>query len=331
MAIKIGFIGVGGIAHSHLSRLSQIKEARIVALCDVVKQKAEESAKTYQAIAYTDYKEMLKREDLDAVFICLPPFAHGDIEIDLAQRGIPFFIEKPVNLYLKKAKKVEKIVKEKSLITSAGYVLRYMDIVEKAKDFLRGKKIALVLGRYFGEVPGGGKGWYARKEKSGGQIVEQVTHIVDLMRYLAGEVDYLYAQGFRGLNKLENYNVEDASIVAFHFKNGAIGSLTSNWLLSGYQSILEIITKGIQVRYCVTSLEIISKNKKEEFLVSNDYALLEDRIFLEAVKNNNPAKIKSDYRDALKTLEVTLAANESMEKKKIISLPRLENFLQRSL
>ena len=320
MAVRIGFIGVGGIAHSHLGRLSQIKEARIVALCDVVKEKAEESAKTYQAIAYTDYKEMLDKQNLDAVFISLPPFAHGDVEIDLAQRGIPFFIEKPVNLYLEKARKVEKIVKEKNLITSVGYVLRYMDIVEKAKDFLKDKKIALVLGRYFGEVPGAGKGWYSRKEKSGGQIVEQATHIVDLMRYLAGEIDYLYGQGFSGLNKLENYNVEDASIVTMHFKKGALGSLTSNWLLSGFQPTLEIVTKGIQIQYSITSLKIISENKKEEFLVSNDYALLEDQIFIEAVGNNDPSKIKSDYSDGLKTLEVTLAANESMEKRRIISL-----------
>ena len=320
MAVKIGFIGVGGIAGSHLDRLSQIEEARVVALCDVVKEKVEEAAKKYQVTSYSDYKEMLEQEKLDAVFICVPPFAHGDIELDVARRDIPFFIEKPVNLYLEKAKEVERLVKEKNLITSVGYVLRYMDIVEKAKDFLQDKKIALVLGHYFGEVPRAGKGWFSRKEKSGGQIVEQATHIVDLMRYLAGDIDSLYAQGFSGINKFENYDVEDASIVSMHFNNGAIGSLTCNWLLSGFQSALEIVTKGFQIQCSTTSLKIISENKKEEFLVSNNYSLLEDEIFVEAVKNNNPAKIKSDYSDGLKSLEVTLAANESMEKKDVIKI-----------
>jgi len=320
MAIKIGFIGVGGIAGSHLGNLSQIEEAKVIALCDVVKEKTEEVAKKYQATSYTDYKEMLEQEKLDAVFICVPPFAHGDIEVDVAKKGMPFFIEKPVNLSLEKAKEVERMVKEKNLITSVGYVFRYMDIVEKAKDFLQDKRIALVLGRYFGQVPGAGKGWYSKKEKSGGQIVEQATHIVDLMRYLAGDIDSLYGQGFKGINKFENYNVEDASIVSMHFNSGAIGSLTCNWLLSGYQPTLEIVTKGIQIQYSVTSLKIITENKKEEFLVSNNYSLLEDQIFVEAVKNNDPAKIKSDYSDGLKSLEVTLAANESMEKKGVVSL-----------
>ena len=320
MAIKIGFIGVGGIAGSHLERLSQIGEARVVALCDVVKEKAEESAKKYQATSYTDHKEMLEQEKLDAVFICLPPFAHGDIEIDVVKKGIPFFIEKPVNLSLENAKEVERMVKEKNLITSVGYVLRYMDIVEKAKDFLQDKRIALVLGRYFGQVPGAGKGWYSKKEKSGGQIVEQATHILDLMRYLAGDVDSLYGQGFSGINKFENYDVEDASIVNMHFNSGALGSLTCNWLLSGYQSALEIITKGFQIQCSTTSLKIISGNKREEFLPSNNFALLQDEIFVEAVKNNDPAKIKSDYSDGLKSLEVTLAANESMKKKEVIKI-----------
>ena len=263
---------------------------------------------------------MLDKEELDAVFICVPPFAHGDIEIDVAKRGMPFFVEKPVNLSLEKAKEVEKTVKEKNLITSVGYCLRYMDIVERAKNFLQDKKIALVLGRYFGEVPGAGKGWYSKKEKSGGQIVEQATHIVDLMRYLAGDVDSVYGQGFSGINKFENYDVEDASIVSMHFDNGAIGSLTCNWLLSGYQPPLEIIAKGFQVQYSIASLKIITKNKKEEFFVSNNCSLLADQLFVEAVKNNDPAKIKSDYSDGLKSLEVTLAANESMEKKGVVKL-----------
>ena len=318
MAVKVGFIGVGGIAGSHLERLSQIEEAKVVALCDVVKEKVEDAAKKYQATSYTDYKEMLDKETLDTVFICVPPFAHGDIEVDVAKKGLPFFVEKPVNLSLEKAKEVEKIVKEKNLITSVGYVLRYMDIVEKAKEFLQDKKIALVLGRYFGEFPR--SPWLGMKEKSGGQIVEQATHIVDLMRYLAGDVDSVYGQGFKGINKFKNYDVEDASIVQMHFNQGTLGSLTCNWLLFGFQSALEIVTKGFQVQCTATSLKIISGDKKEEFRVNNNYALLEDRIFVEAVKNNDSSKIKSNYSDALKTLELTLAANESMEKKGVIKI-----------
>ncbi len=320
MSIRIGFIGVGGMANIHLPRLAKIEGVKIVSLCDVVPEKVEETARKYQAASYDDYRKMLDREDLDALYICLPPFAHKDIEIEVAKKGIPFFIEKPINLYLEKTKEVEKIVREKNLITSVGYCLRYMDILDKAKEILRDKKIAMVLGRYFGEVPGGGKGWYSRKEKSGGQIVEQATHIVDLMRYLVGEVDSLYGEGFKGLNKIKNYDVEDASVVALNFQNGAIGSLACNWLLSGYASSLEIITKGLQIQYSENSLKVITEKKREEFLSNDDFYLVEDKVFIEAIRSNDPAKIKSDYSDGLKTLEVTLSANKSIENGEEIKL-----------
>ena len=320
MVLKAGFIGVGGIANSHLDHLTQIKGVKIAALCDVVEEKLRIAQKKYGGNIYTNYKEMLDKERLDYVYVCVPPFAHADIELDIAQRSIPFFVEKPVNLYLEKGREVEKVINEKNLITSVGYVLRYMDIIEKAKRILEEKKIALLLGRYFGEVPAAGEGWYSRREKSGGQIVEQATHVIDLMRYLVGEVDQIYAQGFIGLNKLKNYNVEDASIATLHFKKGAIGTLSSTWLLWSYFPSLEIITKGLQLQFSINSLKVISSNKEEEFQVKNDYAFLEDRIFIEAVKSGNSSNIKSDYSDGLKTLKVTLAANESMKKQKVIKL-----------
>ena len=320
MVLKVGFIGVGGIANSHLDHLIQIKEAKVAALCDTVEEKLRVAQKKYGGNTYTNYKDMLDKERLDCVYVCVPPFAHADIELAIAQRNIPFFVEKPVNLYLEKGREVEKVIKEKNLITSVGYVLRYMDITEKAKKILEGKKIALLLGRYFAEIPAAGEGWYTRREKSGGQIVEQTTHVIDSMRYLVGEVDEIYTQGFTGLNKLKNYNVEDASIATLHFKKGAIGTLSSTWLLWSYLPSLEIITKGLHLQLSMNSLKVISSNKEEKFQVGNDYAFLEDQIFIEAVKSGNSSNIKSDYSDGLKTLRVTLAANESMKKGKVIKL-----------
>jgi len=320
MTVKVGFVGVGGIANAHLDRLGRIEGTDVVALCDIREERLKSAQERYGGRVYTDYREMLDKEELDCVYVCVPPFAHQDIELDIAQRDMPFFIEKPIHLYIDKAEKVERVVREKKLITSVGYVLRYMNIVENARGILKGKRIAVALGRYFGEVPGAGKGWYSIKEKSGGQIVEQATHIVDLMRYLVGEVNYVYAQGFSGLNEFENYDVEDASIAMFRFENGAIGSLASNWLLWGYLPILEIITKGLKLKFSMGSLKISFPNREEEFKEEGDPMLLEDRIFIEAVESGDSSKIKSNYSDGLKTLRLTLTVNKSMEKSKVIKL-----------
>src|SRR5690606_27126661 len=105
MSVRVGFIGTGGIAQSHLSTLTRIPEAELVALCDVSVDRVEAAKarfaegrrrrlgdspdaaalaaaeeaekKVNSAKAYGDYRQMLESENLDAVYICLPPFVHG--------------------------------------------------------------------------------------------------------------------------------------------------------------------------------------------------------------------------------------------------------------
>ena len=78
MAVKVGFIGTGGIANSHQNNLKAFEDVEFVAMCDVVEEKAKARADEYGGKAFTDYKEMFDKVDMDAVYICTPPFAHGD-------------------------------------------------------------------------------------------------------------------------------------------------------------------------------------------------------------------------------------------------------------
>ncbi len=84
MSVRIGFIGTGGIAQRHLQTLSKNSDAQLVAYCDLDVERAQKAAKEYGGNAYRDYEKMLDREELDALVICIPPFAHGDIELAAA-------------------------------------------------------------------------------------------------------------------------------------------------------------------------------------------------------------------------------------------------------
>ena len=101
--VKIGFIGTGGIANAHLNSLARMEDVEITALCDVVKEKAEAAGRKFGGKVYLDYRRMLDKEKLDALYICVPPFAHQDQELIACQKKIPFFVEKPVTLSLEKA------------------------------------------------------------------------------------------------------------------------------------------------------------------------------------------------------------------------------------
>lgn len=323
MKIRIAFIGTGGIASAHMERLTKIPGVEFAGMCDIEEARAEKAAATYGGKAYTDYHKMLDEIEVDACYICIPPFAHNDQELLCIEKNIPFFVEKPIHLDPGKAREIAKKVQEKNLITAAGYVLRYYDIVEEARKILGREQIALVRGKYFGEVPGAGKGWYSKKELSGGQLIEQATHIVDLMRYLLGDIEEVFAYKFEGVNKAiyPGYDVEDASTTLIKFKNGVIGNLSCTWLWKGFDSGLEIMGKGFMLNYQGNCLMVEKGNKKTLHSSEADPMLEEERAFLSAIRENKPEKIKSDYSDALKTLAVTLYIHQSFQEGRPVKLP----------
>ncbi len=314
MKVRIAFIGCGGIAGAHLSRLSELEDVEFVAFCDPVEEKAANYAKIYGGNVYGDFRIMFEKEKFDACYICVPPFAHEGQEELCIENKIPFFVEKPVHIDLEKGRKIAEKVKESKIITSVGYVLRYLDIVEQAREIIKNEKIAITRGIYYGQVPN--TGWLIKKQLSGGQLIEQATHTVDMMRYLVGEVEEVFAYKFEGINNKiyseYGYDVEDASSVLMKFDNGVIGNLTCTWLWSGYNSSVEIVGKDVIMTHQGNYLTIDRGDKKETFISNLDPMLEEDKAFIKAVRENNPAYIKSDYIDGFKTFEITIKSNYSM-------------------
>lgn len=319
--VKIGFIGAGKIAKSHLANLARMEDVKITALCDTVKERAEAAGQKVGGKVYSDYHRMLEKERLDALYICVPPFAHQDQELIACQKKIPFFVEKPVALSAEKAEEIELQVRRTGIITSVGYVLRYMDIVEKTNKILAGRRLGLITGVYYGAVPE--QEWLIKRNRSGGQLVEQATHIVNLMLFFGGEVEEVYSRPFSGLinRRIRGYDVEDASTTIFRFANGTIGSINCTWLAFGYESSLGIVTDGLLVDWNpITTMQVITAEKREKYAVKNDFELSEHRAFIDAVKTGNRSSIVCDYGDGVKTLKVTLAALKSMETGKPITL-----------
>jgi len=319
MPLRVGFIGCGGIARHHMGLLAKLEDVQMVAFCDINRGKAESAAKQYGGRAYGDHREMYDEEELDAVFICLPPYAHTDQEIMAAERGIALFLEKPVALTLEKAREVTQAIERGGVISSVGYNWRYMEITDKAKEVLGSKKVAFALGRWIGGMPG--TSWWRVMAQSGGQMVEQTTHIFDLARYLLGEVKIVYAVASTGLmTEVPNYDVHDASVVNLVFQSGAVANITSSCVVeAGGSAGLDIYTKGLTLKIG-DHLEIIQKGRTEIIQNTNNPYLDEDRTFLEAVRSGDSSGIRSSYADATKTLEVTLAANRSIREGKPIKL-----------
>ena len=153
---RIGFIGAGGIAQRHFGVLEQFEDVAIVAIADVDEGRAQEAAARFGARAFGDVTAMLEAVELDALYICVPPFAHGVAERAAIAAGLPFFVEKPVALDLATAEAIAAEVAAAGLVTAVGYHWRYLDTVDEVRGLLATNPARLMSGYWLDSTPAAG-------------------------------------------------------------------------------------------------------------------------------------------------------------------------------
>lgn len=318
--VRVGFVGAGGIAVNHLKNIQKNEQAEIVAICDTNEEAARQKAGVYGGSVYTSFDEMIEQEQLDALFISVPPFAHGEMEEKAARKGIHLMVEKPLGLDLETVLRKAEVIKQSGIICASGYCLRYLDTIQKAKDYLQDKKVAMLNGHYltmFVPTP-----WYREMEKSGGQLVEQSTHIVDLARYLGGEMAQVHANmSLQVHGAIENITIPDVTSVNIVFDTGAVGNIASSFAQFDHRMGLEIMGEDFRVILDGVNVSIIEKDQTITYKSRVDVYKVQDDAFIEAILTGNQELILSTYEDGLKTLAVTLAANQSNETGVPVKLP----------
>jgi predicted dehydrogenase len=320
--LNIGFIGVGGVAQVHMRSLEAMDGVRIAATCDVRLDAAQAACRRFEGCqAFADHREMLEQVELDAVYVCLPPGAHRGHEIDVARRGLALFVEKPVGLDPVGVRETAELVERSGIINSVGYNWRYLESTEGARQILTGRPVGIAIGYWVGGMPG--TPWWRVRAQSGGQVVEQTTHIFDLCRYLFGEVATVFAGASRGqFADTSGYDIDDASATTLLFKNGTVATIVSSDLAPrGYSNIgLHAISRDLAVEISTTRLRVSRPGRVEETIVSGNAYTAEDRAFIHAVATGDRSRIRSDYADAARTLDLTLAVSRSIESRQAVAI-----------
>jgi predicted dehydrogenase len=322
--VKLGFIGSGGIVRGHLDQgLKNFEDVEFVGWCDLNEATAAERREQVggQGRIFTDARQMLDEAKPDAVYIMLPPFAHGPAEDLVLERRLPFFIEKPVAIDIEVALRVAETVEQHGLITSVGYMTRYRQSVQRVRELLQTQTPVLLQGGWVGGGPQEYKGiwaWWVQKDKSGGQFLEQTTHTIDLARYLYGDVTSVSAVAVRGRRpRPDFFTIEDASIVQLRFANGSAGTLFSSCSTSrGSGVYLTVWATDMRAEFTgwEHSVEIsLPGDEKISIPGEPDVFSLEDRAFIDSVKAGADRGILATYEDGLKATAIACAANESME------------------
>jgi predicted dehydrogenase len=314
--IKVACIGTGFIAGKHLTALRALDDVDIVAVADSDTARANEVGRVFGARAYTDGGELLAEEELDAVWLCVPPFAHGPLEETAIGRGLPFFVEKPLAHDLATAKAVAARVERQNLLTAVGYHWRYLSLVARARVILRKTAPRLLTGYWLDKTPPAP--WWSNRDLSGGQVLEQTTHVFDLVRLLAGEVDRVDAVEVAGdgIGSGSATHAPAAATATLRMTSGAVGSVSSARILYGRHRVgLHVMSDGQAVELSERSLSDhelrVTDARGEEFhRTFEDPIACEDRAFLDAVRDGG-GDVRAPYADAIRSHALAWAADLS--------------------
>ena len=244
---NFGIIGAGNVSRIHAKAIQEIENARLLAVCSKNIHEARSLASEFQIKhVYTDYHDMLQRDDLDIVCILTPSGLHTEVGIAAAKQGKHVIVEKPIDICLTKAETLIRSCRDSNVKLSVISQHRFDTSTKKLKNAVeQGRLGKLVLGdahiKWFRSQEYYDSGaWRGTREiDGGGVLINQGIHTIDLLLYIMGEVETVYANCSRlGHERIE---VEDVATATLKFKSGALGTIVgSTCVYPGLPARLEI-------------------------------------------------------------------------------------------
>lgn len=336
--IKVAVVGCGSISkHRHIPEYAANPNVEFVGFCDIVLERAEQYAEQHGGRAYSSYEEMLKAEKPDAVSVCTPNILHAPYAIAAANAGAHVLVEKPMATNKADALAMIEAAKKNGVYLMVGHNQRLMPPHQKAKEILQTGKLGKVLSfrTSFGH-PGperwsidGRDSWFFRKEEAiMGAMGDLGVHKSDLIRWLLDDEVADVAAFVQTLHK-EGTDVDDNATCVLRMKSGTIGTLVASWTYykGGDNSTVLWCENGAMhigthpVDQVIVELRDGSVEKYQVGAMATNEKQLPSGVidaFVECIVSNTPPSISGE--EGLKSLEVILAAFDSQESKKVVSL-----------
>ena len=254
--LKFGMIGVGKICQGcHLpayEKLEQSGDVTVAALCDINEERLNDAAKRFpKAKLYTDYREMIKCEELDAVDICTPNNIHSEAAVFALEHGLNVMCEKPDAVSVKEAERMKDAAEKSGKTLMVIRNNRYRPSTKFLKQYIAEGKMGEIYAGRCGwirrrGIPGWG-GWFTDKAQAGGgPLIDLGVHIIDLSMYLMGNARPVTVSGCTYLKfphtSYSKIDVEDLAMGFIRFDNGACLQIEFSWAsnIPGDQMFVEL-------------------------------------------------------------------------------------------
>lgn len=333
MTVRVGLIGAGGITGGHIrGYLSIPEQVTVVAVADVVEENAKRRAEELGgADVLSDYHELVKRSDVDAVDICLPHHLHADAIVAAANAGKHILCEKPLCLTMAEADAVRKAVADNKVTLMCAHNQLFMPAVAKTRELLEGGLLGKIYelrttdSFYGGMSSVEGMGWRAhRSTAGGGELIDTGYHPTYLLLNLAGAVP-TEVVAMLSKHRLEFMEGEDSAQVLVRFASGTVGTIVTSWAyrpapgterfsLVGEKGSLS--SDGTSIHYQLHSGDDVTITLPEVHNMSEEIV-----DFVKCVRDGKrPVNTEAEGIDVLK---VILGAYESAKTGKIVKLDEL--------
>lgn len=272
--LNIGLIGCGRISKNHFEAIANQADAKCIACCDIIEERAKEAAEKYNIPYYTtNYEEMLKNDDIDIISICTPSGLHPKHGILAAKAGKDVITEKPMGVRLEDADRLIKACDDngvKLFVVLQNRLNPAIELTRKAFDEGRFGQLYMITSNVFWTRPQeyyDMAKWRGTWQYDGGAFMNQASHYVDMVQWFGGpiaEVKSITATLAR------NIEAEDTGSAIIRFQNGAIGSINVTMLTypKNLEGSITIFGEKGTVRVGGTSM---NKIEQWEFADVKDY------------------------------------------------------------
>lgn len=263
--IRIAIVGTGNMAHAHAGAYATMRGVKMVACCDIIEERATAFAEKYHIPAvYTDYREMLEREKLDAVSNVTPDSVHAEVALAVIARGLAIMSEKPLAANLDEARRMADAARKAGVINVVNFTYRNSSGAQKAAEIIRDGKIGRVVHVEASYL----QGWLSRldwhesprhlwrlstRHGSSGDLGDLGCHIYDMVSFLCGDIATIQCQLKAFDKQVANNTIgeyvldaNDSFISTITFANGALGTVHSSRWAAGQMNSIRVRVYGDQ-------------------------------------------------------------------------------------
>lgn len=290
--VRLGIVGAGFIAGRHQRAIERVGGAVIAGVADRDPARSQALAAATGGQACPDPEALLADVPLDALLICSPPGERGPAERLACEAGLPFLCEKPMAADEATAQVIADDAERHGVLAAVGYHWRFLDGMDRARELLAGTSPSLAEAVWLDQRPT--TPWWPWRAGSGGQIVEQATHVLDALRLLVGEVDVVAARGVRGARHEDDGDVFDATVALLRgVDQPVVATAAGSSLLPGrHRTAVEVVAEGLVVEVSEQELRVATPGAPRwAEPEQSDAVARQDAAFLAAVRGDGPGRL----------------------------------------